>query len=204
MSHSTLEQIAHLLNLSERMVNLHVKQHGMPRIDRGQYDIVACVHWYIEYLQKLIKDARRGDETEQQARARLTRATADLRELELAKAKGELIEVDQAKSLWERLIVSFKTRMLGIPTKAPQRLIICKDINQIKDLLEREIYEALGELSRADIDVSDIAEPEGSRPVGGKAHKSTSKAHRKRVGGQTPDTQQGVERGTGTVENGQG
>lgn len=203
MSYSTLEQIAHLLKMSPRMVNLHVKEHGMPRIDRGQYDVVAVVHWYIDYLKGLIKDAQRGDETEQQARARLVRTTADIREYELGKLKGELIEVAQAKSLWERITISFKTKMLSIPTKAPQRIIICKEINQVKDILEREIYEALGELSRADIEVSDIAEPDRSRPVGTKADKPTAKAHRKRVGGQIPDTQSGVERGTGTVEDGQ-
>jgi phage terminase Nu1 subunit (DNA packaging protein) len=204
MSHTNLDQIAHLLKMSPRMVNLHVKEHGMPRIDRGQYDIVAVVHWYIDYLKGLIKDAQRGDETEQQARARLVRTTADIREYELGKFKGELIEVAQAKSFWERLIVSFKTKMLSIPTKAPQRLIICKDIIQIKDLLDREINEALGELSRADIEVSDIAEPDRSRPVGTKADKSTAKAHSKRVGRQVPDTQSGVECGTGSVEDGQG
>ena len=204
MSYSTIDQIAHLLQLTPRMVNLHAKEHGMPRIDRGQYDIVACVHWYIEYLKKLIKDARRGDETEQQARARLTIATADLRELELARAKGELIEVDLVKILWERLVASFKTKMLSIPSKLPQWLIICKDINQIKGLLDQEIYEALSELSRADIDVSDIAKGQRARSVDSEADKPAPKAHRKRVGRQTQNAEQGVKRGTGTVENGQG
>lgn len=204
MSYTTLEQIAHLLNMSPRMVNLHVKQHGMPRLDRGQYDIVAVVHWYIGYLKGQIKEAQRGDETEQQARARLVRTTADIREYELRKLKGELIEVVQAKSVWERLIVAFKTKMLAIPTKAPQRLVICKEINQIKDILEREINEALGELSRTDIDTSDIAEPEGNRSLGRQAHKPAPQTHGKRVGRQKPDTEPGIERGTGPVENGQG
>ena len=203
MSYSTIDQIAHLLKLTPRMVNLHAKDHGMPRIDRGQYDIVACVHWYIDYLKQQIKEARRGDETEQQARTRLTVATADLRELELARAKGDLIEVDLVKILWERLVASFKTKILGIPSKLPQRLIICKDINQIKGLLEQEIFEALSELSRSDIDVSDIAQGQGARPVDSKAHKPTAKAHRKRVGRQAQNAEQGVKRGTGTVEDGQ-
>ncbi len=204
MSYATLEQIAHLLNLTPRMVNLHAKDHGLPRIDRGQYEIVACVHWYIDHLKKLIKDARRGDETEQQARARLTIATADLRELELARAKGELIDVDLVKILWERIVASFKTKMLSIPSKLPQRLIICRDINQIKGLLDQEIYEALSELSRADIDISNIAKGKRARAVGSEADLSTAKAHSKPVGRQAQNAKQGVKRGPGTVENGQG
>jgi phage terminase Nu1 subunit (DNA packaging protein) len=203
MSYTSLDQIAHLLKMSPRMVNLHVKQHGMPRMDRGQYDIVAVVHWYIDYLKGLIKEAQRGDETEQQARARLVRTTADIREYELGKLKGELIEVAEAKSLWERLVVSFKTKMLSIPTKAPQRFVICKDINEIKDLLEREIYEALDELSRTGVEIPDNSQGGGTPPLGAKADKPTTKAHRKPVGGPASGAKPGIERGAGTVEDGQ-
>jgi phage terminase Nu1 subunit (DNA packaging protein) len=204
MPYATLDQIAHLLKLTPRTVNLHAKEDGLPRISRGQYDMVACVHWYVGYLQKRIKDARRGDETEQQARARLTRTTADIRELELGKARAELIEVAQAKAVWERLVVAFKTKMLAIPSKLPQRLVACSDINQIKDLLEREIVEALSELSRTDIEVSDIPKPARDHPVVGKTRKSTSKTQGKRVGRQVQSSKSRVKRRTGPVEDGQG
>jgi phage terminase Nu1 subunit (DNA packaging protein) len=203
MPYATLDQIAHLLKLTPRTVNLHAKEDGMPRLSRGQYDMVACVHWYIGYLQKLIKDARRGDETEQQARARLTRTTADIRELELGKARAELIEVAQAKLVWERLVIAFKTKILAIPSKLPQRLIACNDINQIKDLLDREIIEALSELSRTEIDVSDLRRPARAHPVDGKPDKSSSKTEGKRVGRQVQGPEPGVKRRAGSVEDGQ-
>ena len=171
MPYATLEQIAHILKLTPRMVNLHVKDHGMPRVNRGEYDLVQCVHWYIDYKDQIIKEARRGDETEQQARARLVKATANLRELELAEARRQLISVGMVKFLWERIVVTFKTKILSIPSKLPQRLIVCKDINQIKDLLEREIYEALSELSESDIDLSKLGGFEESRRVGSTARK---------------------------------
>jgi phage terminase Nu1 subunit (DNA packaging protein) len=204
MAYATLGQIAHILKLTPRMVNLHVKEHGMPRVGRGEYDLVQCVHWFIDYKDQLIKEARRGDETEQQARARLVKATADLRELELAAARRELISVGTVKFLWERIVVSFKTKILSIPSKLPQRLIVCKDINQIKDLLEREIYEALSELSKSDIDISKLGGFEETRPVDSASRKSSTKAHSQRVGRSAQDTQQGVKRRAGTVENGQG
>jgi phage terminase Nu1 subunit (DNA packaging protein) len=204
MPYATLDQIAHLLKLTPRMVNIHVKHNGMPRVDRGQYDVVKCVHWYLDYKDRLIGEARRGDESEQQARARLTKATADLRELELARERGELIPADTIKFLWERVVVSFKTKMLSIPTKLPQRLVACRDINQVKDLLEREIYEALNELSMADIDITGIRRLEKARPVDSSAGESSTKAHGKRVGREKSDTKPRVKRGTGSVENRQG
>ena len=204
MPYATLEQIAHLLKLTPRMVNLHVREHGMPRVGRGEYDLVQCVHWYIEFKDRLIKEARRGDESEQQARARLVKATADLRELELAHAREKLIDVSTVSLMWERLVVAFKTRMLAIPTKLPQQLIACKDIGQIKDALEREICEALSELSTAQIDVGEPGEAQETRRQNAQAHNAPAKAHREPVGGQEQSLEPGIELGTGALENGQG
>ena len=52
MAFATLEQIATVLNMTPQMVNRHVKLHGMPRVGRGEYDLVKSVHWYINYLKR--------------------------------------------------------------------------------------------------------------------------------------------------------
>ncbi len=202
MPYATLEQIAHLLKLTPRMVNLHVREHGMPRISRGEYDLVQCVHWYIDYKDRLIKEARRGDESEQQARARLVKATADLRELELAHAREKLIDVNTVALMWERLVVAFKTRMLALPTKLPQRLIACKEIAQIKEALEQEICEALSELSTAEIDVGKPSETQEADAKDAQACHSTAAAHCESMGRSEQGFEQGVELGTGSLENG--
>jgi phage terminase Nu1 subunit (DNA packaging protein) len=202
MPYASLQQIAHVLKLTPRMVNLHVKDHGMPRVSRGEYDLVQCVHWYIDYKDQLIKEARRGDESEQQARARLVKATANLRELELARARREVIPVATVQIVWERIVVSFKTKVLSIPTKLPQRLVACKDINQIKDLLEREIGEALNELSKAEIDISEDGDFEEAPPAYSQASEPTAEAYSESMVGLEPDVEPGVKRRTRSMENG--
>ena len=204
MPYATLEQIAHLLKLTPRMVNLHVREHGMPRVGRGEYDLVQCVHWYIDFKDRLIKEARRGDESEQQARARLVKATADLRELELAHAREKLVDVSTVALMWERLVVAFKTRMLAIPTKLPHRLVACKEMGEVKELLEAEISEALSELSTREIDVGKPGEAQEAGPTDAQARNAAAKAHRERVGGPEQDLEPRIELGTGSLENGQG
>ncbi len=164
--------------MTVRSINLHVKNDGMPRVARGEYDMVAVVHWYIAYLKAEITRARRGDESEQQARARLVKATANLREIELAKESGLLIEADSIRELLEKIVTSFKTKMLAIPTKLPQRLVVCKGIPAMKEILEAEIYEALNELSNTNV----TGEAKKARSVGASNRPTSGKATRKRLG----------------------
>ena len=157
----------------------------MPRISRGEYDMVGCVHWYVDFLHAQIQAARRGDETEQQARARLVKASANLKELELAREQGRLITQDTVKMLWERVVVAFKNRLLIIPTKLPQRLVACTQIAEMKQLLEQELYEAMHELSTTVVD-TESAPP---RSMDNGADEPAAKADRKRVGGQEKNPQ---------------
>jgi phage terminase Nu1 subunit (DNA packaging protein) len=189
------------------MVNRHVRENGMPIVSRGQYDMVACVQWYVEFLRAEIVRARRGDETEQQARARLIKATANLRELELEREEGRLLPIDHIKVQWERIVVVFKNKILSLPSKLPQKLIGLTELGEIKNLIEREVYEALSELSTLDIPLpegSTLREPEEPYPLDHPSHRTTTEAHHKPVGGQGEDALKGVKRRTRTVENGAG
>ena len=176
MAYATLQQVAEVLNMTAQMVNRHVKQHGMPRISRGEYEMVKCVHWYIAYKDQQIKDARRGTETEGQARQRLVVATADMREVELAQACGDLIEIEVAQTLWQRMIVSFRNKLLLIPTKLASQVITCKDPSEAQTLMESDIQEALNELSHGKIETSDIRKPERFGRVRSKTRRTASKA----------------------------
>jgi len=201
MPYATREQIAHLLKLTPRMVNMHVKDHGMPIVGRGEYDMVACVQWYIGYLKEQIDRARKGDETEQQARARLIKATANLRELEYAREQGKLIPVDVVRLLWERITIAFKNKILSLPSKLPQRLIVCRDLGEMKAILESELHEALGELSSKEIDVSTPEESQGSDTRDDSACSSSSQANSQPVGGSGENPQPGIKRRTRPVAN---
>jgi hypothetical protein len=45
-----VDKIAQLFGKSEREVQRLVIFDGMPRINRGQYDLVKCAEWYVAYL----------------------------------------------------------------------------------------------------------------------------------------------------------
>src|ERR1700678_3292803 len=88
-------RIAQALNLQPRRVQYLVKE-GMPREGRGKYDPVKCMCFYIRYLQGLIdkRSAPRDDQAGEGAeRVRLLRAKADIRELQVARERSQLVPV---------------------------------------------------------------------------------------------------------------
>lgn len=48
------------------------------------------------------------------------------------------------------MLVSFKSRLLSIPQKVAPIVVSEDDVNRISDILEKEIFEALEELSEYD------------------------------------------------------
>jgi phage terminase Nu1 subunit (DNA packaging protein) len=90
-----VQQLTRFLNLSERRICQLVKE-GMPKEARGQYDPIKCAARYIRYLQnalekKAVPTLDGGFAGEREERVRLIRADADLKEIELAKERGQLI-----------------------------------------------------------------------------------------------------------------
>ena len=204
MAFATLEQIATVLNMTPQMVNRHVKLHGMPRVGRGEYDLVKSVHWYINYLKRQIEEARKGGETEAQARQRLVIADANMKELSYARARGKMVELDIAKQLWARLVLAFKSKLLLMPSKLPTLVMGRDNPNEVREIIEKEVTEALNELSQARIDTADLSRSQSSDEGGRGLRKPAAKARRKRVGGQRKGAEPPKQRRARKVENGTG
>lgn len=119
-----------------------------------------------------------------EARTRKVNAEAEIAELQLAKARGELALVEDVIAAWVDVLSATKAKVMSIPTKTATILATENDPKIIKTELEDHIREALAELSNYD-PLSDagstkqsVSEIEG----GDDDAKTTTKAKRKRVG----------------------
>ena len=188
MAYATRDQIAHLLNITPRMVNMHVKNDGMPSIGRGQYDIVPVVQWYIARLKKEIEAVRRGDESQQLTTGRILRAKASMAEDKLRERRGELIPLSQLVPALERIIISFKSHLLGFGAKFAPNLS-GKPEDQIRSLIEMEIRALLTNLAKEAVDLLDLRGLGHVRPELGGSHGAASHSHAQRVGRRKADDQ---------------
>lgn len=127
MSTVNVTRVASALNLSEQRVQQLVKE-GMPRESRGQYDAVKCMLWYIRYLQhalekRAVPTQDGGFVGEREERIRLLRADADLREMELAKERGQLIALSDVEREMTDLVLITKARIMAMPPRLAPELV---------------------------------------------------------------------------------
>jgi phage terminase Nu1 subunit (DNA packaging protein) len=132
-----VKQVAALFDVSTRWVQRLVDEHGMPREERGQYDAVTVVRWYIRFLKK------EASESDLHQRTRLQRANADLRELDLAKRRGEMVELEAIRNAVFDLILASKARFLSIPTKMAASLARITKPANIKKNWKRRYFALL-------------------------------------------------------------
>ena len=107
-----------------------------------------------------------------QARVRKISADAALAELQLQRERGEVVNIeDVAKTVGEEY-AAVRAKLLAIPTKLAPRIAIEDNEAACRDLIEREITEALNELIADSVAGGAGAEPEAAaevdgQPVGG-------------------------------------
>jgi phage terminase Nu1 subunit (DNA packaging protein) len=145
-------KVASALNLSEQRVQQLVKE-GLPREGRGQYDPVKCMLWYIRYLQQVIEKKSvptldGGFVGEREERVRLLRADADLREMELAKDRCQLVALPDVEHMLTDLVLTTKARIMAIAPRLAPELVGETSRVMIQAKIEKSCKEALSYLAK--------------------------------------------------------
>jgi len=159
--------------LTSRRIQYLVKEGVIPKPERGLYPLVGAIQGYIHYLQnKERQGAKRLTED-----ARLRGAQADLRVLELAKARGDVVSQDAVGKVLEEVIGIVCTQIDALP---PRMAVDCtgRTAPQVKKLFENEchtirqgLFEGLGKLvARVERRARPrkAATPKAARSVGGR------------------------------------
>jgi phage terminase Nu1 subunit (DNA packaging protein) len=96
------DYLAALFGVDVRTI-ANLVEEGMPKTERGKYDLTACVPWYLNREREAARGAKGLNDLDL-ARQRKTVADARLAELEVAKAEELVIPTElHAQRLKERL-----------------------------------------------------------------------------------------------------
>lgn len=119
-----------------------------------------------------------------EARTRKVNAEAEIAELQLAKARGELALVEDVIAAWVDVLAATKAKLMAIPTKTATILATENDPTIIKTELDEQIREALSELSNYDplSDAGSTKQPVKDVEGGDDDVEAAPKVKRKRVG----------------------
>lgn len=169
----SVETIANLLEISARQVQSLAKRGIIPKSDNGRYALVPAVQGYLRFLRSR---AINGDVAsaggDGDYKARLTRARAEIAEMEAERVRGSLVAVDDVTRVWGEAATNLRARMLALPHKVAPMIAVETDITTCHQVIETEVHGVLSELAnvvvRSSGPVSDAAS-EDAEDVGAAA-----------------------------------
>lgn len=154
-----VNQLAKLLMLSDRRVQQLAKQGAVVKADNGRYDLVKSVQGYIRFLQsKSIGNAASPglDLDYHVEKARKMKSDADLGEINVAKARGQLIDAAVAEREAQSVMLEIRSRMLMVADRVTPLVLGDTNERRVRDVVADEINEALASLANtAEIDDDD-------------------------------------------------
>ncbi len=95
------------------------------------------------------QDSKPGNADYWDARSRREMAEAETAEMELAKLKGELIEVKAVESVWAKTCSAVREHLLQVRSRLAPQLAAESDPFKVDQMLEAEHNQALAELATA-------------------------------------------------------
>ena len=145
------KQLAKILGLTDRHIRRLRDEYGLFQKKDGKrtYTLESCVPEYIQYkLEEVGKAGNSFNKEKQQAEHEAIKKK--ISELKLRKLRGQLHEAADVELFLTDMLSAFRNKLLGIPQKLTPLLIGEDDSNVILNLLEKELYGALSELSEYD------------------------------------------------------
>ncbi|MDP2077331.1 MAG: hypothetical protein Q8J85_04745 [Sulfuricurvum sp.] len=140
-----------LLNVTTRSIQGY-KEKGIPITDSKppKYPAREVVLWAIKngVIDFALSTVTSAELEALPPRERKDLADAQLKELELAKKRGEVISVAEALEENSRVLVAFRARILSIPSSVAPSIVTCETVAEANAMLTSACYDALEELSR--------------------------------------------------------
>lgn len=150
---ASLTKTAHELNLGKRHIQDLAKE-GMPKANaRGIYYIDDCLRWYVRYLQNRLKlrgaaaEAPEGSPAAT-AKHQLLEIDLELKQIDLAARREELIPIDVVKKDVAGLVIEIRTRILSLPPRLAAEVLGETDLAVSQVKIDRSLKRALEALSK--------------------------------------------------------
>lgn len=141
--------LSKIFNVKERTISNWVAA-GMPKAERGKYDLASCTSWLIKKLRKKVELLKAGDKTIYRLKKEGLERANILKDIDIKVKLRQLIDLDMVRQAWLDETVLFKRHFLSIIPKITialqDRVTIPQD--ELKELVKKFVHEALSSLSK--------------------------------------------------------
>nr|WP_278429990.1 hypothetical protein [Brevibacillus laterosporus] len=142
----TTKQLSEIFDLSARRVQQLAEEGIFVREKRGKYRAIESMRNYIRFLQNNNSDSE-SDVDYYEEKALHERAKREKAEIEVALLKGHMHKAEDVAAVMNDMVASCRAKLLSLPTKLAPSLLGKDDVSHVRELISKEIREALDELS---------------------------------------------------------
>ena len=140
------KELAGILGVTPQRINQLVADHGMPQVKRGQYDLRACVQWWQQYQEKVLRDQLKPKDR-QDAELKKMLLQAQLMEIELQRELSLVVNVADAQRVLGDAVNATRAKLLALPRRAAGLVMGQTTPAGIETVLAELIHEALTDLA---------------------------------------------------------
>ncbi len=161
----TAADVADLLMVTEKTVRNWMNKNGLPSVDGGRGRTMKwrdVLEWYVRYRGNedgnggnggVKSDPKSADPVSEPAESydnalrRRAIAEADLKEIELAEARGQVAAVADVRKTLQTLARAIQSKILAMPSRLTTRLAGAKDRREVEAILKAECQIVCSELA---------------------------------------------------------
>ncbi len=148
----SIKDLAELFGYTTQRIDQLVDEGFVVKRSRGKYSVWESIKGLILHRDTKKKNQWDGEEggDYEAHRARLTKAKADVAEIQASIAKGQAHDAGAVEAVWTDMLMNCRSKLLGMPSKLAPKLRKETDLAVCKDLIEQAVHEALAELASYD------------------------------------------------------
>lgn len=146
--------LGQIIGVTDRRIRQLAEENILIRVSKGRYNLLDSIKNYILTLKVAMESDMNenpdGELNLEEEKALHERIKRHISELKLQTMTGELHKSSDVERVMTDMLVSVKTKLLAMPSKLAPILVSRNDIGYIKEVLNKEVLEALNELKDYD------------------------------------------------------
>lgn len=158
-------EVGNLLGVSDKTVRNWMNKSNLPFSDAGRARTIEwtkAFRWYLDTQvnsdgnggnktpDKVLVLVPEDSETYEEALARKTRAEANLKELQLAKERGQVASVSDVERVLAASTKATQTQILALPSRLAPRMLGIEDHGRAVAIIQAEAHQLLSNLATID------------------------------------------------------
>ena len=149
-------QLAKLLGISVRQVQVLVDKEGLPKEGYGKFETIKCVRWYIDYWRDHDRNSMYDEK-----HAMLVQQRVKI-ELENESNRRKLLPIDEVQTVFNKALASLASVLDSLGPRMANELASNSDPGDIKNVVFAETREIRREFARALESLAD--DPDSGQP----------------------------------------